>query len=181
VLYGQQEPAASALDAVADAGATAVVQPGGSVRDQEVVADLVEVLDGKSVERTVEWRHRPTMPVDPLTGQGFAHVQYAFAAHRAVVDVDVELGLVRVVELACAQDVGRAIHPSYVEGQIQGGVTQGIGDKGVLANRDQRLGPDDKQDALRRQSSQAFLQIGETALHVRGDRSAGFGNSKDSR
>ncbi len=45
------------------------------------------------------------------TGQGFAHVQYAFAAHRAVVDVDTELGLVKVVELACAQDVGKAINP----------------------------------------------------------------------
>jgi CO/xanthine dehydrogenase Mo-binding subunit len=47
-------------------------------------------------------------PLDPETGQGDAHVQYAFAAHRAVVDVDVELGLVKVVELATAQDVGKA-------------------------------------------------------------------------
>ena len=56
-------------------------------------------------------------PADPRrwtreTGQGDAHVQYAFAAHRAVVDVDVELGLVRVVELATAQDVGRALQPA---------------------------------------------------------------------
>ncbi|MGH3878889.1 MAG: xanthine dehydrogenase subunit D [Actinophytocola sp.] len=110
-------------------GIAAVGLAGGKVvsGDQEVVADLVEVLGGKSVERTVEWRHRPTMPVDPLTGQGFAHVQYAFAAHRAVVDVDVELGLVRVVELACAQDVGRAINPDAVVGQIQGGSAQGLG------------------------------------------------------
>ena len=69
---------------------------------------------------------RPT-PIDPETGQGFAHVQYAFAAHRAVVDVDVELGLVKVVELACAQDVGKAINPQAVVGQIQGGSTQGMG------------------------------------------------------
>ena len=78
-------------------------------------------------ERTVEWRHRPTEPLDPLTGKGLAHVQYAFAAHRAVVDVDVELGLVRVVELACAQDVGRAMNPDAVLGQIQGGSAQGLG------------------------------------------------------
>jgi CO/xanthine dehydrogenase Mo-binding subunit len=89
--------------------------------------DLVAVLGSEVVERTVEWRHRPTYELDPLTGQGNAHVQYAFAAHRAVVDVDVELGLVRVVELVCAQDVGRAINPDAVLGQIHGGSAQGLG------------------------------------------------------
>jgi xanthine dehydrogenase D subunit len=89
--------------------------------------DLVGVLGDEAVERTVEWRHRPTETLDPLTGQGNAHVQYAFAAHRAVVDVDVELGLVRVVELACAQDVGHAMNPDAVVGQIQGGSAQGLG------------------------------------------------------
>jgi CO/xanthine dehydrogenase Mo-binding subunit len=65
--------------------------------------------------------------VDPATGQGDAHVQWAFSAHRAVVDVDIELGLVKVVELACAQDVGKAINPDAVLGQIQGGTAQGMG------------------------------------------------------
>jgi CO/xanthine dehydrogenase Mo-binding subunit len=91
------------------------------------VGQLAAVLGDEVIERTVEWRHRPTAPLDPLTGQGFAHVQYAYAAHRAVVDVDVELGLVRVVELACAQDVGRAMNPDAVLGQIQGGSAQGLG------------------------------------------------------
>jgi CO/xanthine dehydrogenase Mo-binding subunit len=54
-------------------------------------------------------------------------VQYAFAAHRAVVDVDTELGLVKVVELACAQDVGKAINPDAILGQIHGGSAQGLG------------------------------------------------------
>ncbi|MDX6580527.1 MAG: hypothetical protein QOJ47_2076, partial [Gaiellales bacterium] len=54
-------------------------------------------------------------------------VQYAFAAHRATVDVDTELGLVRVVEIATAQDVGKAVNPQAVEGQIQGGSAQGLG------------------------------------------------------
>ena len=88
---------------------------------------LADLLGDDVVEDTVEWRHRPTYPIDPETGQGRAHVQYAFAAHRAVVDVDVELGLVKVVELACTQDVGRAMNPSAVMGQIQGGSTQGMG------------------------------------------------------
>ena len=93
----------------------------------EVIASLVDVLRDDPVEETVEWRHRPTHKIDPETGQGNAHVQYAFSAHRAVVDVDVELGLVRVVALDTAQDVGKALNPQAVIGQIQGGSAQGMG------------------------------------------------------
>ena len=50
-----------------------------------------------------------------------------FGTHICDVEVDVELGIVRVIRYTAVQDVGRAIHPSYVEGQIQGGVAQGIG------------------------------------------------------
>jgi CO/xanthine dehydrogenase Mo-binding subunit len=92
-----------------------------------VVADLAEVIGDEPVEETVVWRHRPTYPLDPETGQGDAHVQYAFAAHRATVDVDTELGLVRVVEIATAQDVGKAVNPQAVLGQIHGGTAQGLG------------------------------------------------------
>ncbi|KPI21084.1 Xanthine dehydrogenase [Actinobacteria bacterium OK074] len=93
----------------------------------EVLADLVDVLGEEAVEVEEEWRHRRTEPFDLHTGQGFGHVQYSFAAHRAVVEVDTELGLVKVVELACAQDVGKALNPLSVVGQIQGGTTQGLG------------------------------------------------------
>ncbi|MEN3269922.1 molybdopterin cofactor-binding domain-containing protein, partial [Pseudonocardia sp.] len=93
----------------------------------EVLAGLADVLGEDAVEETVEWRHRPTRAIDPETGQGDAHVQYAFSAHRAVVDVDIELGLVKVVALDTAQDVGRAINPDAVIGQIQGGSAQGMG------------------------------------------------------
>nr|WP_275695816.1 molybdopterin cofactor-binding domain-containing protein [Streptomyces noursei] len=79
------------------------------------------------VELEEEWRHRPTEAFDLTTGQGNGHVQYSFAAHRAVVEVDTELGLVKVIELACAQDVGKALNPLSVIGQIQGGTTQGLG------------------------------------------------------
>ena len=75
---------------------------------------------------TREHHHRETFPLDEK-GQGDAHVAFAFAAHRAVVDVDIELGLVRVVEIATAQDVGKAINPQAVEGQIEGGIAQGLG------------------------------------------------------
>ncbi|MFD7137063.1 xanthine dehydrogenase family protein molybdopterin-binding subunit [Streptomyces sp. NPDC059894] len=99
-----------------------VVTDGG-----EVLADLADVLGDEAVEVEEEWRHRPTEPFDPRTGQGNGHVQYSFAAHRAVVEVDTELGMVKVVELACAQDVGKALNPLSVVGQIQGGTIQGLG------------------------------------------------------
>ena len=87
---------------------------------------LEELLAAGPVEATREHHHRPTQPLD-AKGQGDAHVTFAFAAHRAVVDVDTELGLVRVVEIATAQDVGKAINPQAVEGQIEGGIAQGLG------------------------------------------------------
>jgi CO/xanthine dehydrogenase Mo-binding subunit len=99
-----------------------VVGPAG-----ERVAAVTDLVGEDAVERTIEWRHRPTTTLDPETGQGSAHVQFAFAAHRAVVDVDVELGLVKVVALDCAQDVGRALNPAAVFGQIHGGSAQGLG------------------------------------------------------
>jgi xanthine dehydrogenase D subunit len=89
-------------------------------------APLADLLAAGPVEATREYHHRPTFPLDEK-GQGDAHVTFAFAAHRAVVDVDVELGLVRVVEIATAQDVGKAVNPQAVEGQIEGGIAQGLG------------------------------------------------------
>src|SRR5690625_3499153 len=65
--------------------------------------------------------------LDPASGQGDSHVQFGMCVHRAVVDVDVELGLVKVVALDAVQDVGRAMHPQQLLGQIQGGSAQGLG------------------------------------------------------
>ena len=50
-----------------------------------------------------------------------------FGTHVCDVEVDVDLGIARVIRYTAVQDVGRAIHPGYVEGQLQGGVAQGIG------------------------------------------------------
>jgi xanthine dehydrogenase D subunit len=93
----------------------------------EPVIALADLLSAGAVEETREYRPRPTSPIDPDTGQGDVHMAFAFAAHRAVVDVDVELGLVKVVEIATAQDVGRAMNPVAVQGQIDGGIAQGLG------------------------------------------------------
>ncbi len=92
----------------------------------EIRAALPEILGDDVVEETVEWHHRETYPLDD-DGQGDAHLQFAFSAHRAVVDVDCDLGLVRVVDLATTQEVGRAMNPQALEGQIEGGTAQGLG------------------------------------------------------
>lgn len=68
----------------------------------------------------------PTSPQD-ANGQGMPYATYAFAAQIAVVEVDCELGTVKVLEIVAAHDVGKAINPIQVEGQIQGGTIQGLG------------------------------------------------------
>ena len=98
----------------------------GGARAPRHRATLAELIGDDPIDVTREHHHRETFPLDEK-GQGDAHVTFAFAAHRAVVDVDVELGLVRVVEIATAQDVGKAINPQAVEGQIEGGIAQGLG------------------------------------------------------
>ncbi len=80
------------------------------------------------VERV--YRHPRTSQLDPDTGQTTgerSHVAFAVAAMRVVVEVDVELGLTRVVWIGTAQDVGHALDRSAVEGQIEGGTAQGLG------------------------------------------------------
>jgi CO/xanthine dehydrogenase Mo-binding subunit len=80
------------------------------------------------VERV--YRHKRTGHLDPETGQVGAlpaHVAFACAAMKVVVEVDVELGLTRVVWIGTAQDVGKAVNPLAVEGQIEGGTAQGLG------------------------------------------------------
>ncbi|MEE1926864.1 xanthine dehydrogenase subunit D [Streptomyces sp. TRM 70351] len=118
--FGTHHPAWATAELLLEGGK--VVTDGG-----EVLAGIADVLEEEAVDIELEWRHRPTEAFDLRTGQGRGHVQYSFAAHRAVVEVDTELGLVKVVELACAQDVGKALNPQSVVGQIQGGTTQGLG------------------------------------------------------
>jgi CO/xanthine dehydrogenase Mo-binding subunit len=103
---------------------------GGAVKAAcEAVRELWrdrDLADGP-IEATRVFRHRATKPMDPVTGQGESHVQLALCVHRATVDVDVELGLVKVVDLTCVQDVGKIMNPVALEGQIHGGSAQGLG------------------------------------------------------
>lgn len=109
-----------ACEAVAEGLRRRAAEPGSTL------SSIAELIGDEPIEATREYRPRKTFPLDE-NGQGDAHLAFSFAAHRAVVDVDVELGLVRVVEIATAQDVGRAVNPLAVEGQLEGGIAQGLG------------------------------------------------------
>jgi CO/xanthine dehydrogenase Mo-binding subunit len=103
----------------------------GAVRDA-CRAALEEQARRPGQEIDVErvYRHPRTAPLDPETGQVTgerAHVAFAACAMKVVVEVDVGLGLTRVVWIGAAQDVGKAVNPQQVEGQIEGGTAQGLG------------------------------------------------------
>ncbi len=87
---------------------------------------LADVLAGGPVTTTAMYHHRVTESLDEQ-GQGDVHVCYTFAAERAVVEVDTELGLARVVQIAAALDAGRVLNPLGLHGQIEGGTAQGLG------------------------------------------------------
>jgi xanthine dehydrogenase D subunit len=100
----------------------------GRIRSLDGAFDVAvaDAAPGIVFEVTEEYHHRLTHPLDH-DGQGDAHVSFVCAAHRAVVDTDPDLGIVRVVQMATAQDVGRALNPLQVTGQIEGGIAQGLG------------------------------------------------------
>lgn len=97
----------------------------GVWRGGELVVPWLLVVE-QEWEETATFRHPPTTPPD-ADGQGVIHADFAVAGHRAVVDVDGELGLVKVVRVDTAQDVGFALNPASVRGQIEGGILQGVG------------------------------------------------------
>jgi CO/xanthine dehydrogenase Mo-binding subunit len=98
-----------------------LVLEGGRVGDVALVDLLVD-----PVIATVVYHHRRTEPMDEH-GQGDTHVCFAFAAQRAVVEVDTELGLVRVLQIASAIDAGRVLNPLGLAAQVEGGTAQGLG------------------------------------------------------
>ena len=90
------------------------------------VESVISATKDKRFSETYEFHHQPTGELDE-NGQGDCHTAFAFVAHRAVVDVDPELGLVKVVQIATAQDVGRVLNPLSLLGQVEGGIAQGLG------------------------------------------------------
>ena len=100
---------------VTDAGVSTLLDPSRLDADREGV-----------VLRGVGRFDPPTTPLD-ADGQGIPYAAFAFAAQVALVEVDIALGTVRALRIVAAHDVGRAVNPTQVEGQIHGGVAQGLG------------------------------------------------------
>ncbi|MEA2023362.1 MAG: molybdopterin cofactor-binding domain-containing protein [Actinomycetota bacterium] len=114
----------------------------GVYKGDDLVATIAEVCANGPVKHLVQFRHPETFPPDE-NGLGDIHAGFVVSAHRAVVDVDPELGLVRVVQVDTAQDVGKALNPLAIVGQLEGGTLQGVGlavmeqlvvDEGVIKN-----------------------------------------------
>lgn len=98
----------------------------GVWKDGMLITTMQDLLGEENIEYHTRFHHPQTEPPGE-NGQGNLHVDFAFAVHRAVVDVDQELGLFRVVQIDTVQDVGFMINPRSVMGQIEGGTMQGIG------------------------------------------------------
>jgi CO/xanthine dehydrogenase Mo-binding subunit len=91
------------------------------------VVRAMHYREGGQVVLGTGWYDPPTRLVDKETYKGNISAAYGFGAQAAQVEVDMETGKVRVLRLVAAHDVGRAINPMYVEGQIEGGIQMGIG------------------------------------------------------
>ena len=93
------------------------------------LVDLVRICGSEGIHRSelAMFRAPFTDSLDPETGQGQAHPDYAYGAHAVEVAVDVETGEVEVLKSVAAHDVGQCINPAAVEGQIQGGAQNGQG------------------------------------------------------
>lgn len=115
----------------------------------DVPVESVQVADGAFAHNgdQMSFRELAGKLDTPVTASASVHPQNygpGFGVHIVDVEVDVETGKVEILRYTAAQDVGKAIHPSYVEGQLQGGVAQGVGwalneeyvydDKGRLVN-----------------------------------------------
>jgi CO/xanthine dehydrogenase Mo-binding subunit len=118
---------------LANAGDSASIEIAGgkiAIKDSAVIraVALNELPTGK--QGYVLWAEEtfdpPTSPLD-ANGQGSPYAVYGFGAHMAEVEVDMHLGTVKVLKVTAAHDVGRAINPVLIEGQIEGGIAQGIG------------------------------------------------------
>lgn len=112
-------------DAVIEVGAGDIRATDGDVTHVFSLAGMEADEEGY-VLRAEETYDPPTEPLDE-NGQGSPYAQFGYAAHLVVVEVDRALGTVKPLKFVAAHDVGRAINPMLVEGQVHGGIAQGLG------------------------------------------------------
>ena len=105
-------------------GPAIVIREGEATRRIDLAA--LDVDAGGFVFRAEETYDPPTLPLD-AKGQGKPYALYGYGAQIAELEVDLKLGTVKLIKITAAHDVGKAINPLLVEGQIEGGIAQGIG------------------------------------------------------
>ena len=115
----------AAEDAVLSLHGSTLVATDSAGRHEIALETLDTDADG-FVFRAEETYDPPTKPLD-ANGQGHPYAQFGYAAHLVVVEVDTSYGTVKPVKFVAAHDVGRAINPMLVEGQVHGGIAQGLG------------------------------------------------------
>lgn len=119
---------------------TAVTQTSGSASASRMTFMAGNAIRGAAAQALVMWskeerpaigtyRYRPpsTTPLDPETGKSEPNFAYGYVAEAVEVEVDVETGLLHLAKVICADDVGRAINPVQVQGQIEGAIVQAAG------------------------------------------------------
>ena len=105
-------------------GSKLLVHDRGEIKHLDL--DELPAADGGLVAVAVATYDPPTTPLDEK-GQGEPYAVFGFGAQLTELEVDLELGTVRLLKITAAHDVGRAVNPGLLEGQIEGGIAQGIG------------------------------------------------------
>ncbi|HKZ20412.1 MAG TPA: molybdopterin cofactor-binding domain-containing protein [Acidimicrobiia bacterium] len=105
-------------------GARFLIHDRGEVKAVDLNA--LPAVEGDLVAVAVATYDPPTTPLDDK-GQGEPYAIFGFGAQLTELEVDLELGTVRLLKITAAHDVGRAVNPGLLEGQIEGGIAQGIG------------------------------------------------------
>ena len=131
-LRAQVAPVAAALLEASEADlefAADHVAVGGSPQRRVALARVVAECGrrGVPVAHLATFHAEQAPPVDLETGQGRTFPDFTYGCHAVDVAVDIETGAVRLLKYAACHDVGQAINPQSVEGQIQGGAVMGIG------------------------------------------------------
>jgi CO/xanthine dehydrogenase Mo-binding subunit len=100
---------------------------GNAIRGAAELARSRWLAEDRPAVGTFEYRPPRTTPLDPQTGKSEPNFAYGYVAQSVEVEVDTELGLVRLIKVISADDVGKAVNPQQVQGQIEGAVVQAAG------------------------------------------------------
>jgi CO/xanthine dehydrogenase Mo-binding subunit len=100
---------------------------GNAVRGAAAQALAAWKNEERPAKATFQYRPPPTTPYDPMTGKSEPNFAYGYVAQAVEVEVDIETGLIYVRRVVCADDVGRAVNPQQVQGQVEGAVVQALG------------------------------------------------------